>query len=205
MDIYLCPLTGHDKDTVKRLTEALPPKRRERATTCRNENAALATVLGYHLVRHALVGVLDSAPLTDWETAKNGKPHISHSTAEFSLSHTDSLVAAVATKNGPVGLDIEKIRPLRAAFLSRYFSPEEQDVIARATSPEEAAILLWTAKEASVKRTGEGLRKIASVDTADTFSTLLTLQGLPPHALSLSPADTVTLHTVSAADLLKDI
>lgn len=81
---------------------------------------------------------------------KNGKPYLEEGEAEFSLTHTDGLMA-VAVGTQKVGLDAEKRRPRKTdALLSRLTSAEK----------EEDFFELWTAKEAYVKYLGDTLARL---------------------------------------------
>jgi len=82
---------------------------------------------------------------------QHGKPTLPGGPG-FSLTHAGDLVG-VAVHEGPVGLDVERARPLSdlAAMAAHVRSPAE-------TVPDDAAFFtLWTRKEALLKATGEGL------------------------------------------------
>jgi 4'-phosphopantetheinyl transferase len=78
-----------------------------------------------------------------------------------SLSHTGGMIAVAVSRRGPVGIDVEAVRPLPALALSkRWFAPEETEWLLGL--PEDRAgvgfLLLWTGKEAVAKLYGTGLR-----------------------------------------------
>lgn len=81
---------------------------------------------------------------------------------DFNLSHAGDHVALV-TGRGAVGVDLEKIRPVRTmtALAARYFHPEESAAWKSrpAMEQEEAFFLLWAAREAAMKCTGTGLAR----------------------------------------------
>lgn len=85
---------------------------------------------------------------------RNGKPAWRQSGLFFSLSHTRTL-AVCALADGPVGIDCETVRPVRARLAERILGPEER--IWLTEQPETAFFRLWTAREAYGKYTGEGL------------------------------------------------
>lgn len=88
-----------------------------------------------------------------------GKPYfIQPAGWYFSLSHSDEY-AACALAREPVGVDIQKIRPVDAGVARRCFSEEEQQRLRLARAPEEEMIRIWTLKEAVVKASGLGLRQ----------------------------------------------
>ncbi|MEU1686772.1 4'-phosphopantetheinyl transferase superfamily protein [Micromonospora sp. NPDC005707] len=82
-------------------------------------------------------------------------------TLPVSVSHVDRVVVVAARAGGPVGVDVERRRPLPATPLARrWFDPEEAAwLAARAEDGRELDFLrLWTAKEAVGKALGTGLR-----------------------------------------------
>jgi 4'-phosphopantetheinyl transferase len=83
--------------------------------------------------------------------AQHGKPTLPGGPG-FSLTHAGDLVG-VAVHDGPVGLDVEQVRPLSdlAALAAHACSPAET-----VTDPM-AFFTLWTRKEALLKATGDGL------------------------------------------------
>jgi 4'-phosphopantetheinyl transferase len=79
---------------------------------------------------------------------------------DFNLSHAGDYVALVVGR-GEVGVDLEKIRPVRemAALVERYFHPDEARVWRGLpeAGQELAFFLLWSAREAAMKCLGMGL------------------------------------------------
>lgn len=99
---------------------------------------------------------------------ENGKPYPVNIDLHFNISHCeDYVVCVVDTK--PVGIDIEKIRPINLKIAKRFFNDEEQKYIFGHSDSQEDfekcsdnQILkrffeIWTAKEAYLKYTGEGI------------------------------------------------
>lgn len=79
----------------------------------------------------------------------------------ISLSHRAGLGACtVAPCVVLVGCDLEIVEPHSDAFLTDYFTPEEQAMVIRAGAANRVWLLslLWSAKESAVKALGEGLR-----------------------------------------------
>jgi 4'-phosphopantetheinyl transferase len=79
----------------------------------------------------------------------------------IALSHGRDTVAAALTRLGPVGVDVEHIRPLPAAALARrWFDPAEAEWLEGQPGPEQptAFLRLWVQKEALGKALGTGLR-----------------------------------------------
>ena len=95
----------------------------------------------------------------------HGKPALDLPGAEdathFNVSHSGDLALIGLTRDAPLGIDVEMVRPLPdlLALATRYFSPGEASAI-REASPGQRELtffLCWTRKEAFVKATGDGL------------------------------------------------
>jgi 4'-phosphopantetheinyl transferase len=92
---------------------------------------------------------------------QHGKPTLPGGPG-FSFTHAGDLVG-LAVHDGPVGLDVEQVRPLHdlAAMAAHACSPAES------VADEAAFFTLWTRKEALLKATGEGLATPMSSITLD--------------------------------------
>jgi 4'-phosphopantetheinyl transferase len=79
----------------------------------------------------------------------------------FSLSHSGRLCLIAVSRKAPVGVDVERVRPLPDArrIASRWFTPAENDALARLSGAafERAFFVLWTHREAMTKALGETL------------------------------------------------
>lgn len=66
----------------------------------------------------------------------------------ISISHSENLVAAAISKF-PIGIDIEKIKPLKSGILERVLTSAEQEFV----KAEDIGTFykIWTAKEALIK------------------------------------------------------
>jgi 4'-phosphopantetheinyl transferase len=123
---------------------------RERWTRCR---ALLRMVLGARLG--------EAAAEIRFRHEESGKPQLEAgpgSGLEFNLSHSGSLLA-LALGRTPVGVDIEYWKDtLPVHEVSAHaFRPEEHQAIVSHRDPQQHFLSLWTAKEAVMKCTGQGL------------------------------------------------
>ena len=90
---------------------------------------------------------------------EKGKPYFTDSSLFLSATDSDRYYL-VAISDRPVGIDLQIQKKVRAeALSSRYFHPQEQEWIRNA--PAEMQLdrfyTVWTAKEAYVKYTGQGI------------------------------------------------
>jgi len=78
-----------------------------------------------------------------------------------SLSHRSGIGAcAVAPPGTMLGCDLELIEPRSEAFVTDYFSADEQTIVARTLAADRSRViaLLWSAKESALKALRAGLR-----------------------------------------------
>ena len=115
-------------------------------------------------LRTILAGYLGLAPAwVPLVISGNGKPALAPPWDgwRFNLSHSGPAALVGVSQGRPVGVDIERIRPMPAALgiARRFFSRGEQEAL-EALAPRErepAFFACWTRKEAFLKATGEGL------------------------------------------------
>ena len=79
----------------------------------------------------------------------------------FNLSQSDGLGLFAVSRQFPLGVDVERVRPIPDALqiAARFFSPRENAMLNAlpAESVSEAFFQCWTRKEAYLKATGEGI------------------------------------------------
>lgn len=87
----------------------------------------------------------------------HGKPFLADSEWRFNLSHSHGIRLLAIARGREVGVDVERIRPLRrrAALLARCFTADERVRLAAASDRE--FLRHWAAKEALVKAIGRGI------------------------------------------------
>lgn len=121
-------------------------------------------------VRSAFAGALSQYAVTEFSGqdlkemtmafAANGKPEIESPVGiHFNLSHSGRWVVCIVDE-APVGIDIERIRPLTADEYGYACTPAENEALARQRTERDRALMfcrIWTVKEAYLKATGSGL------------------------------------------------
>lgn len=102
-------------------------------------------------------------------TGRWGKPELADHKIFHSLSHSGEVAMVAVSDAGPVGVDVEAIRPdLPAVRLARtFFRPHEARGVAASTDPPARYVRLWTRKEAAGKVTGVGLERALRIDADD--------------------------------------
>ncbi|WP_372787018.1 4'-phosphopantetheinyl transferase superfamily protein [Phenylobacterium sp.] len=111
----------------------------------------------------AFVGVAPKAvPIA---TGEDGKPFLEGRPASFNLSHSGDLAVLAVTRGDDIGIDLETVDRSpgfedQLDDLSRFcLNGEEQAALAKLPPPQRVRRFLsyWTAKEARMKLTGEGM------------------------------------------------
>ncbi len=146
--------------------------RQEKALRYKEPQDRRRCVFADYLLREMLKNFFDiDSP--EIITDEKGKPHIRGNSLFISISHSGDFVACAVDKS-PIGIDLECPRKVTENLISYISTEEEKCYILGAdkdTIDEETTfrfLEVWTAKEAYLKYTGEGLRGgIQSVKVAD--------------------------------------
>lgn len=84
-----------------------------------------------------------------------GKPYFPGNPFYFNVSHSGEYLALAISKE-PVGIDLQKIKPVKVGMYHKTVRPLEGVLIGK--DRERDFIRLWTLKESFVKAEGKGLR-----------------------------------------------
>ena len=108
------------------------------------------------------------------EVSSTGQPLLVGSDLHISIAHCETAVVCAAAEQ-PVGIDIEKIRPMDLAITRHICTPEEMDYLfGHPPAPEELTLCrdpeilqkffeIWTAKEAYFKCLGTGITNLLGI------------------------------------------
>lgn len=101
-----------------------------------------------------------------FEVSPHGKPFLAGFPVLFNLSHSGDWALLAFCRDRPLGLDVEAHRSLSVLSLARRFFQASEVATLKALSCVEQEKLFfeyWTAKEAYLKATGEGLGALSRV------------------------------------------
>lgn len=105
----------------------------------------------------------------EFSYSSRGKPALKGQGVDqlhFNLAHSHDLALIAVTRAAPVGVDVERIRPMRDAdrIAERFFSAREAEAFRNVPAAEQDAAFfaLWTRKEAWLKATGDGISESLS-------------------------------------------
>lgn len=138
----------------ERMMRILPPKRRERLMKLR-EDKRQEPLCAYLLLCLALWELYEWRGLPEIAENSMGKPYFpEHPEVHFNISHTSGAVL-VGVSDQPIGVDIEKIRPVSQRAMRRL-----ADV-----STERDFFQSWVRREARTKRSGNGIGTMMRSET----------------------------------------
>jgi 4'-phosphopantetheinyl transferase len=153
-------------DVLTGLTATLSPLEKEHAGKFKFDLHRNRFIAGRGLLRTILGRYLQISPSKlDFAYSPQGKPALDLKSGgaglHFNLAHTEDLALFVVTRVGPVGVDVESIRPVKemSDLVARFFSQRENELFQKLpTSTKPRAFFnLWIRKEALLKAAGEGI------------------------------------------------
>ena len=184
-----------------RILALLSPERRERVYRLIPEKSKRESIGAELLLIYALREKY-TPPLPLLITDK-GKPYIDGA-EHFSLSHSNGMCIC-ALSECEVGADIEKMRELSDSMKARVLS--DGDCL-------ESAVHIWSAKEAFLKLTGDGIDGTIALTSIEAHGDKVTGEGRAAHLYQTMYGDFVIsvctfsetdiyLHVVNADDIIK--
>jgi len=151
---------------VAAFAKTLSDPERKRAERFQFERDRDRFIIRRGLLRRMLGCYLNTDPAQVTFTYESrGKPVLAGITdgqmLQFNLSHSHGLALFAVARQAPLGIDLERIRPIPELdqIAARFFSPYENallDDLPKEQVPE-AFFHCWTRKEAYLKATGEGI------------------------------------------------
>jgi medium-chain acyl-[acyl-carrier-protein] hydrolase len=146
---------------IARLYSFLSGDERERARRFYRPGPRREYVVSQGALRVILGDALGQAPeRLQFGVGPHGKPFLQGEELSFNLAHSGDLALVALTREGPVGIDVERVRAnLDWTAMSRHpLTPKEQSGLA-GLPPENRLtgfFTFWTRKEAYLKATGLG-------------------------------------------------
>ncbi len=162
-----CDFTQHEYAAVYK---QLSPSRKAHIDTFTNPAARQCSLAGELLLRRLLQQ--EGIPAVP-ERKPGGQPYLSGDAAFVSISHCDDRVVC-AVSDEPVGIDIEKIRPIRTGMAEKVCTEEELSYVSQDTG---RFFEVWTAKEAYFKMLGTGITDLKAVNTLALQKSYITQDG----------------------------
>ena len=178
VQVWMIPLEVSD-DTLKRYLACLSEDEITRANRFRFADDKRRFAVARGTLRHLLGQQFEQAPRDiEFCYGEYGKPKMEQTTSSatsqsascdfhFNLSHSGEIALCALGHSRKVGIDIEKLKPMKRleSMMERCFVESEQSHIKTADNPSQAFLQYWTCKEAYLKAIGLGL--IQSMQTVE--------------------------------------
>ncbi|MCU0906559.1 MAG: 4'-phosphopantetheinyl transferase superfamily protein [Rhodobacteraceae bacterium] len=162
--LFVCPLGPTCPVSAAMQTDWLSADETAQIMTLRHPEHRTRAAQGRAFLRAVLAGALDADPASlHLSRTTRGKPFLVGPGPFFNHARARDRAVVVLSETRAVGVDIEEAGRLpqdSAAFadlISITCRTQEADVVTRTSDPEMAFLRIWTAKEARMKLTGEGL------------------------------------------------
>lgn len=149
--------TALSEDKFREYLALLPSEMTEKIQRFKRWQDAQTSLMGKIMLLRALKKLTyPDNILEQIEYNAYGKPELPHLPIHFSISHSE-IAAVVALSFNPVGVDIERIKPIQLEDFKRFLTPSEWEALQTSSDPLDAFYTLWTQKEAVLKGIGQGL------------------------------------------------
>ena len=137
------------------MLDLLPVERRERLLRVKQRERWREPLCAYLILFHALREQYSWRELPPMAYSSLGKPYFpDFPEVHFNLSHTRGAVL-IGLSDEPVGVDIERIRPVGQKVMRRLANAKSERDFFRS----------WVRREARTKRTGEGIGTMLESET----------------------------------------
>lgn len=161
VDLWLADLDA-DEYSEETAIACLSADERDRAQRFLSSVHRRRYIVRRAILRTLLSGYLEIEPRSvSFSYGPNRKPLLHGHELHFNVSHTDSQACFAFSSGTPLGVDIERVRPMPDLLeIAREFcSPTELEVLKSLSAEEQSRAFFrcWTMKEALVKALGYGL------------------------------------------------
>ena len=154
-----CKLTDFSEEDYAFAYAQLTSDRKEHIDRFQKEEDRHRSLAGELLVQKLLSQLGLSARL---HRDGKGRPYLDGSDFFVSIAHCEEMVVCALAKE-PVGIDVEKIRPIDVQKAARHVcTPEELAYLQ--DEPLTRFYEIWTGKEAWFKKQGTGIQNLKSVN-----------------------------------------
>lgn len=150
-----------NEDNHKRLIDDFLPKCsiefQDKIRKYRRWQDAQLSLLGRFLLAKGMEQMNCVFEESDIKHTSFGKPYFNSNAVNFNISHSGKIVICVLTNVGDIGIDIEKINPIKVSDFKSQMTANEWMLINESKDIKLSFFDYWTQKEAVIKTHGNGL------------------------------------------------
>jgi 4'-phosphopantetheinyl transferase len=148
-------LSKKDKAFLYAKIHQLPPHFQKQILEYHNDELRLNKLCGKLLLQYGLTDSGSTETMKDITQNRFGKPMLKNTF--FSLSYSENLVLCAIYPDGPIGIDVEKIKPVDVKDFRKAFTDHEWDSLKISGFSMEVFYRYWSIKESVLKAEGSGL------------------------------------------------
>lgn len=187
ISVYVCDSSLlNDENTYKKIYASVSQRRRDKTDGLRFRADKNLSLSAEYLLMCACRDYGIGYGAETICTGEHSKPYFTYSGARFNLSHSGERAMCVMSDvpGMEVGCDVERIHGYQPKLAGRFFSEEEQKLLASCNTDElreEMFYRIWTLRESFMKCTGLGMQlpmKSFSVTDGDNWK-IITKDGCP--------------------------
>lgn len=164
---YFCDISTVSEEDFIVWYHQMQPSRQEKCKKLKQKMAQKQCIAADHLIKSALADHFDR-PINEvsYSISPSGKPYVEDNSVYFSISHSHNIVLCVLSEF-PVGVDIERIRPISKTSWKRICTENELKYLSSSENEEQLRrfFTLWTRKEAIFKIHGNLPRQDKETET----------------------------------------
>jgi 4'-phosphopantetheinyl transferase len=152
----------------------LPAPIQERIYKYKVPNERNLKIVGKGLLMKALKdwNIAPDTALANLKYTGTQQPYIKGLNVNLSISHSADLIVCAVAKDAKVGVDVEKIKPVKLSLMQAYIDPETWSDIINAPDPDSTFFHHWTIRESAIKASGLGLEQIELSEIKSTEKTI---------------------------------
>ncbi len=170
--VFYCDIRNISEAEFSQELAKLPPLRRRYILSKKNIDDRKRSLAVSVLISRAVKNFTGQTKEPVIAYGQYQKPYCINYNVHFNASHSGNYTA-VAVSDSEIGIDIESLREYSPAVAKKHFTNDEIEYIAAAKerpARDRRFFELWTAKEAYLKMTGQGIHGGISSFTPDLSS-----------------------------------
>jgi 4'-phosphopantetheinyl transferase len=205
-------------DIHNKLLESFPENIKARIKQYTGEKERQLRIAGKALLVYALkqLNLYPAVSLDNYAYSITNQPVLKGSDVNFSITHSSNMIlcAVVQGEGEKIGIDVERMNPVKLDLMKFYFNPASWEEIINAPDYTAAFYRHWTMKEAAIKASGLSIEQmeLSEILTEDDtiqlreeiyYSRILSLKyDYMVCVASDKPVDDLELTELSMEDLL---
>jgi 4'-phosphopantetheinyl transferase len=164
-----------ESDVYDKLLQSFPSGISNKILKYSNEKERHLRIVGKALLAYALKQpeIQSGISLEQYDYSATNQPILKGSDLKFSISHSNNIVVCAITKEGTIGVDVEKTKHVKLDLMKFYFNRESWFEIINAPDVYAEFYRHWTMREAAIKASGQ---EIDQMELSEMFPEDHTIQ-----------------------------